>query len=106
LEKAIAWGKYLKSHALRIYGLAVNNKGQVAKLLLDKIKAGKLDNPFTTRNIKRVHWQGLADDSAINMALNTLTENEYLRAVDVKKPIGRPTVEYHINPKILVKRTT
>ena len=101
LEKAIAWGKYLKSHALRIYGLAVNNKGKVAKLLLDKIKAGKLDNPFTIRNIKRVHWQGLADDSAINMALNTLTENEYLRAVDVKKPIGRPTVEYHINPKIL-----
>ena len=99
LEKAISWGKYLKSHALRIYGLALNNKGRVAKILLNKIKAGKLNNPFVIRDVKRAQWQGLTDDLSVDNALTVLLDGEYLKIT--KTPTGgKPKIEYHINPNI------
>jgi putative DNA primase/helicase len=99
LEKAIAWGEYLKSHALRIYGLAINNGAHLGKLLLDKIKSGKLGNPFVIRDIKRAQWHGLTSEGSVESALKTLIDAGYLRIKSCPTG-GKPKIEYFVNPKI------
>ena len=99
LEKAIAWGLYLKSHALRVYNLAINNSAHLGKLLLDKIKSGKLNNPFVIRDVKRAQWHGLTSEGSVESALKILVEFGYLKIKHT--PTGvKPKIEYLVNPKI------
>lgn len=98
LEKAIAWGGYLKSHAKRVYG----SKYHLATLLLNKIILGKLSNPFVIRDVKRAQWQELTDDHSVDTAISVLLDHEYVRVT--RTPTGgKPRVEYHVNPKFLKK---
>ena len=59
LERAIAWGRYLESHARRIYSVAVAPDTAEANELARKIIAGELPAAFTLRDIYRKHWVGL-----------------------------------------------
>lgn len=98
LRTAIVWGEYLKSHALRIYGVAADPEATVANLIAKKINEGKLDETVTARKIKQSGWTGLSDTEEIKAGLEYLAESNWLRATKTKPKIGRPSLSYEINP--------
>ena len=98
-RKAARWCDYLQTHARRCYGLLDGGGGHPARLLLDKIKAGKLEDGFTARDVVRKQWRGLTKDSAVQGALSRLEAAHWVRGKDTEGP-GYPTTKYHINPRI------
>lgn len=103
LEKALGWGGYLKSHAERVYGLALNPQIAGAKTILGKISRGKLSNPFTKRDVSRGNWSGLTTPESIDGALNTLISYGYIRtALRPSQSLGgRTTTDYFSHPKLI-----
>ena len=69
----------------------------LAHVLLKKLKAEKLNNPFTLRELKRKHWQGFDTPQVIEETLDTLEEHGYILREE-RRTEGRPTVHYHMNP--------
>jgi hypothetical protein len=110
LRRAIAWARYLRTHAERVYSAAVTPETAGAKTLLDKIRSGKLSNPdgtlaeyFTPRVVALKHWAGLTTPEAVRRAADLLADYGWL-ARDVVLPGpsgGRPSERYLIHPKLL-----
>ena len=98
--KACGWCDYLESHARRIYADATDNPLKTAKLILHKIKGGKLSNGFNPRIIKRKGWSGLTDTAEIKEGIETLLDEGYLQEC-VIETLGRPAVTYRVHPKIM-----
>ena len=92
--KAVKWCIYLKSHAERMYGSAINISAQNAETILTRRK--KIPDEFTVRDVRRKHWAGLSDNEQVVAALLELAECGYIRAVepDKTKKAGRPTDKY------------
>lgn len=110
LIRAVAWGEYLRSHAQRIYAAAMIPETAGAKLLLDKIKAGKLCDgdgvileAFTPRLVAVKHWAGLSTPDAVRKAADLLADYGWLaRELVPSGPSGgRPTERYQIHPALL-----
>jgi len=102
LNRAIEYCDYLETHARRIYSIAVNIKQQRAIALSKKIRAGKLKNGFTARDIYRRKWHLLNSKEHVEIAVEELVEANWLRKQPIANPNGgRPTEIHHINPKIL-----
>jgi putative DNA primase/helicase len=99
ITKACGWCDYLESHARRIYDDATNNPFKTAKLILNKIKSGKLSNGFNQREINRKCWSGLTDTAEVKEGIETLIDYGYLLECVIETP-GRPAVTYRVNPKI------
>jgi putative DNA primase/helicase len=98
--KACGWCDYLESHARRIYADATNNPLKTAKLILNKIKGGKLPNGFNPREINRKCWSGLTDTAEVKEGIETLIDYGYLLEC-VIETTGRPAVTYRIHPDIM-----
>lgn len=101
---AVEWCKYLESHARRIYAMAENPEHVAAVRLADKIKAGIVSSPFTTKAIYDKGWHGLKDKEEVEAACNILIDENWLMMT--RKPAtgnrGRPPLpEYYINPVFL-----
>lgn len=99
LTMAIRWGNFLKAHARRIYAGALHGADLATKALADKVKAGKVPNPFRARDVYRAGWAGLSDKSDVEPAIDGLLDAGWIRE-EVIKGAGRATVRYWINPKI------
>jgi len=99
LIKAIHWGYYLRTHAERIYGIGLNAENTAARLIIQKIKEGKLADKFKARDIKQNGWSGLTGNEFVQNALLLLEDCHYLRSEKVEGA-NRPTVIYYINPAI------
>lgn len=99
-QLAVKWCDYLESHARRIYAMADSPEYAAAVRLADKIKADKLPNPFTLRDVIRKGWHGLKDKAEIQDACEILIDENWLMMTRKPKPTtGRPPApEYHINP--------
>jgi len=97
---AVEWCGYLESHARRIYAMAESPEHEAAVRLADKIKAGALPSPFTTRDVERKGWHGLKDKEGVEAACNILIDENWLMMQrKPKPPTGRPPLpEYYINP--------
>ena len=98
--KACGWCDYLESHARRIYSDATNNPLKTAKLILNKIEAGKLSNGFNSREINRKGWSGLTDTAEIKEGIETLIDYGYLLSCVVETD-GRTAITYRIHPKVI-----
>ena len=100
---AVRWCEYLESHARRIYAMAESPEHEAAVRLAEKIKAGNLPSPFTSKMVYDKGWHGLKDKQEVDAACNILIDENWL--IVERKPIspkgGRPLIQYHINPKIL-----
>ncbi len=97
-ERAAAWCEYLESHTRRIYGLVGDIGQRAASELAKKLKARKLQDGFTIRDVYRNAWHLLTDREAVKKACDELVEAGWLREFipqDSKKRIS-----YLINPKI------
>ena len=100
LTMALRWAKFLKAHTRRIYAGALHGADLATKALADKIKAGKVANPFRARDVYRAGWAGLSDKSDVEPAIDGLLDAGWIRE-EVIKGTGRATVRYWINPKLL-----
>lgn len=102
IEKAIAWVRLLETHARRIYKLIKPVELSKAGLLGEHIRAGKLPQRFTAREIQKKGWRGIKEMPDIKKACDELVAMNWLRA-DRKPPGktgGRPKEEFIINPKL------
>ncbi len=113
LIRALAWGKYLRSHANRLYSAAITPETSSAQALLTKIKTGKLTGRdglvldiFTPREIAVKGWTALNSPDAVRKAAELLVDFDWLRREVVPPGItgGRPSERYAINPMALPHR--
>ncbi len=107
-QMAADWCEYLESHSRRIYGMAEDITARAAGILANRIRAGKLDNNFTAREVQRKSWELLTEKEVVNGAIQDLVEANWLREIKLPKTTkGGPTkVEYEINPKITSDEAT
>jgi hypothetical protein len=101
-ERAASWCDYLEAHARRIYYGVIARVDIAVRLLGEKIRAHKLPNSFTTREVYRPQWAGLTEPADVALALEALEDLGWLdvRASPSTSVGGRPTKNYHVNPKI------
>ena len=103
LKRAIAWQKFLLSHAERAYAAVTAGSKDAAKALAKHIRQGDLKDGFTVRNVYRKNWSLLSTVKEATEATEVLQDMGWLRAVrddKVSANDGRPTVRFMINPKV------
>jgi len=104
LERAIAWGHYLESHALRIYSLALDPLQSAVSALAGKIKSGKLIDGFSERDIYKAEWSHLGDSQVVQGACRELELDGWIRQIRPERGAGRPASPcYRINPALKAK---
>ena len=110
VSRAVAWSRYLRTHANRLYTAAVMPETAGAAALLRKIKALKLcgaDNvslqSFTPRQVAVKGWTGLGTPELVRKAADLLADYDWLRRETLPPgPVGgRPSERYLINPMVL-----
>ena len=95
------WCAYFAAHARRLY--AYGASGGSTATLGEHLRAGHLPAPFALRDVQRKGWQGLTERSAVQSALDDLTELGWIREVPPLPPphIGRPLAPtYCLNPSL------
>ena len=103
---ALAWAKYLESHAHRVYQAGAASAVDGANAIIRGLRSGRLDPQFTERDIALKNWATLGDDrERIRQSLILMEDHGWLRSVDVPPGAkgGRPTTRYTANPKGLVR---
>jgi hypothetical protein len=102
LTRAIAFSRYLESHALRVYGSAAEGEVSAATMILKRIKADELADGFTAREVVRHGWTGLTDADLVAAGLTLLCDLDSLAAEQsTASPVGgRPKTTFTINPKL------
>jgi putative DNA primase/helicase len=98
LLKAVAFAKYLESHARRVYGASNTVDVTAAKAILAHIRKGDLQDGFTARDVHQHAWSQLTDRDHVKAGLDLLVDHDYL-ADSIMQTKGRPKTTYTINPK-------
>jgi putative DNA primase/helicase len=106
LLRALAWVDYLRSHAERLYSVAVMPETAGAHALLAKIRAGRLADGFRLKDLQQKGWAGLATTEAARKAAEMLADFDWLarEVVPTGRAGGRPGECYRINPLALEKK--
>ena len=101
MRKALAFSKYLETHARRLYGATSEPERAAAQAILTKIREGALHNGFTAREVHQHDWSCLTDRDQVQAGLNLLVELHYLAAASAaaSERGGRPTTTYTVNPR-------
>ena len=97
LGRALDWSETLEAHALKVYGIGASDI-EGARVLLQKIKSGKVEKGFSLRDVHRKCWSFLTDREQIRTAIDCLIEHGYLKAID-EVTAGRTKTTYQINPE-------
>jgi putative DNA primase/helicase len=102
LLKALAFSKYLESHARRVYGASNTVEVSAAQAILARIRKGDLSDGFTARDVHQHDWSGLTDREHVYTGLNLLADLDYIAGVTSSAGPhgGRPKTTYVINPKV------
>lgn len=110
LIRALAWGDYLRTHAVRLYAAATVPETAGAHALLAKIKAGSLRDGdgvlwegFTPRLVAVKHWAGLSTPGDVRKAAELLADYGWLarETAPTGSAGGRPSERYLIHPALL-----
>ena len=94
LLRALAYSEYLESHARRVYSHGTQPGIDSAKIVLTKLKAGKLNNPFSLRDVYKNHWAGIDAPKKAQSAIDVLIDYSHLTKEEIFTD-GRPTALYH-----------
>lgn len=97
LTRAIAWARYLRSHAERAYGAGTRPDVAGAKTLIERIKKGDLLDGFTARSVYINEWSMLSSKQDVVNALKVLMDSGWLRSME-QQTEGRTKTVYFINP--------
>jgi putative DNA primase/helicase len=98
LDRAIEWGRYLESHARKIYAVDLRRDIAGAHSLVQKILDGSLHDGFALKQVYRPHWSNLADRDAAGAAVDLLMELGWLRE-ETEATSGRPRTTYYLHPE-------
>jgi hypothetical protein len=103
MRKALAFSKYLESHARRLYAATNEPERAAAHAILNKVREGELQTGFTAREVHQHDWSGLTDREEVQAGLNLVIELDYLAAFSAatSERGGRPTTTYTVNPRAL-----
>jgi hypothetical protein len=103
-KQAVAWCKYLESHARRVYSCVVTPQLRAAGELADKIKDRKVgaNGFFPCRDVYLKNWSGLNTPELVRMAADVLQDAGWIRELSVESgPFGgRPSNRYAVNPRV------
>ncbi len=99
IERAIAWGSYLESHAHRVYASTVHSDVVAARCLAKKITDGSLTDGFSVKDVYRPGWSGLSTREEAQTAIDLLVDLDWLAVVETPTT-GRKRTEHRINPRI------
>ena len=95
---AIAWGNYLRLHAMRIYDFSMKSGDtESAQLLIDR--RDKLPPNFKIKDIKDKGWTGLSETAYIKKVLSMLVDHGYL-IEQLEQTSGRPNISYRWNKNL------
>jgi uncharacterized protein DUF3987 len=97
--QAAAWCEYLETHAARLYSSAQNPAMEGARVLLDRIRKGDVQDGESTRFVYRKHWAKLSTPEEVNSACTVLEEFGWLR-VKTAKTGGRSATRLHPHPSL------
>lgn len=100
LRRAIGWGKYLESHARRIYAIAIAPDSAGAIALGRKLLTGALRDGFGLRDVYRHGWIDLATRDLAAGAVQILIDLDWLAEEHIEDTGGRPRTRYRVNPRI------
>lgn len=78
-ELALAWTDYLGLHARKLYSAELNPGSRAASGLAGKIRAGKVGDGDTLRDISRNEWAGLDTSDRVRDAAQQLEGTGWLR---------------------------
>lgn len=95
---ALAWARYLETHARRVYAVVGRAPVLSAHLLAGRIHRGELSNSFTCRDVYNRCWAGL-DRERAQAGLDVLVSLRWLKE-HRDETGGRPTTRYTLNPKL------
>ena len=96
-------GRYLESHARRIFSVAVKPDTAEASALAKKVLSGDLPDEFALRDVYRNGWIGLGTRDAAARAVEVLCDLDWL--AELEQPTRtRPRTRYQINPRLQRKR--
>jgi hypothetical protein len=95
LRRALAWAKYLESHAHRAYGSAIDSAVDVARAILARVRSKHLGRSFTARDVYHPRWSRLSDPDEVRAGLNLLVEYDWLTVGSTQTP-GKPKVVYSV----------
>jgi putative DNA primase/helicase len=100
MRKALAFSKYLETHARRLYGATNETERAAAQAILTKIRERELPDGFTAREVYQHDWSGLTDREQVQAGLNLLVKLHLLAASNAatSERGGRPTTTYTVNP--------
>ena len=96
--QALAWGDYLETHARRLYSSMTAPEVSAAKAILARVRSGSLSTVFAGWQVWRPQWAGLTDRNEVYEGLKLLEDLSWIRR-EQKETGGRPTIEYHVNPR-------
>jgi hypothetical protein len=102
LLRALALGKYLESHARRLYSSTSEGERAAAAAIFAHIKAGHLSDGFTARDVHQRDWAHLTVREDVQAGIEMLVDHFFIVAMPAPSgPAGgRPTVTYAINPRL------
>ncbi len=103
LKRAIEWGRYLESHARRIFSVAVAPDTAEAIALAKKIILGEMPAEFALRDVYRKGWIGLCTRDAAARAVEVLCDLDWLAEVE-QSTRTRSRTRYQANPKLRRRR--
>lgn len=104
LQLAIDWGRYLETHAMRIYSIALDSVQPAVTALATKISLGKLHDGFSERDVYKAEWSHLKDAQIVHAACAELEMEGWIRRIRTEKGAGRPqSPSYSINPELKPK---
>ena len=98
LNRAIAFSRYLETHARRVYAAGTEGEASAANAIIARIRAGDLSTEFSARDVYRNRWSNLANADQAKAGLDLLVEIGWLVEKRARTG-GRPAANYLINPK-------
>jgi hypothetical protein len=98
IGKGIIWARYLEAHAKRIYAPIVGADFVAARALAKKIKAKKLHERFSLRDVYRHGWANLSTEES-RLAVEVLEDYGWVDRRS-EETAGRTATVYRINPFI------
>ena len=99
IQKAVRWGRYLESHARRIYAPALAPDVAAARALGRKLLDGTLTDGFAVRDVYRNGWVGLSRREEAATAIDLLVDFDWLMTT-TEPTAGRSRTRHWINPRI------
>lgn len=87
-QRAFGFCRLLEGHARRIYGIALRPEIPRAKIILEKIYEGRLEERFAGRDVYNNGWGGMTKAADVEKPLKLLENYGYLRIEWIKPSVN------------------